>query len=616
MCDSDTAGKEPRPTAPPHLLLRTGPAIALLVLVSLAYNWYYLTGGFLGEDYMFLNMLRQEPPPYSRWLGFWSTAGDYPALTSLWWFRGTGGVTGFWRPLPSLLFEGSVRLFGERAFPLHLLSVVLHGLVGGTLFLLVRRVTGRPLVALLAGLFFLSCEDHSMGVGWITTMTDLVCVLLVNLSLIAHALWLEKRKCWALAASLVALAFALLSKESAVVAPLGIALMTLAMPRGREQELPPPSASFLRARGGGFLRDWLSWAPAVALLVVYLGVYRLIGFGGLSSSLYVDPFSQPGRYLAHLVEHLPIMWLATLSPVPPSLTMFWSEIIPALAVAGAVAFVVWVAGLWSMRRSALVAWAMALYILALLPQMSTDASERCLYFPTIGSSILLALLLVQIGPIARRVAPAARRSPGPARFVGWAVLTCVLAPGVLLSATCPYMYAPSFERMNKDASSIFPHLEKRVPDHLLVLNTSGPMGTFYLHPIIEFQAGREIDVRVLSSMNGVMSVERVDERSFVLRADRAGWLTNFFAGVLRSPRRLKPGRVYEKGILTATLGELTPSGRDVLAVRFQVDRPLDHPGLLLMQWDGQVFRPIDLAALPAGQIVTLADTSDLWASMW
>ena len=131
-------------------LLRTGPAVALLVLVSVTCNWYYLTGGFQGDEFIFLTALRQDPLPVSRWLGLWAIS-DVPALTSIWWFEGQG-LSAFWRPLPSLLIEGSVRAFGEHAFPLHLLSVLVHGFVGGTLFLLVRRLTGRPLLAFLAGL--------------------------------------------------------------------------------------------------------------------------------------------------------------------------------------------------------------------------------------------------------------------------------------------------------------------------------------------------------------------------------------------------------------------------------------------------------------------------------
>jgi 4-amino-4-deoxy-L-arabinose transferase-like glycosyltransferase len=224
---------EQQPPASPHRLLRTGPAIVLLVLMSFAYNWYYLTGGFQADDFYFLNMMRADPAPYSHWLGFWA-ADDIPALTNTWWFEG-GDPGVFFRPLPSLIFEGSVRVFGERAFPLHFFSLLVHGLSAGVLFLLVRRLTGRPAPALLAGILFLSCEDHTIAVGWIATMTDLVCVLLVNLSLLAQAFWLRERKPWAICASLVALALAMLCKESAVVAPLAIVLMTLAMPRGRDE---------------------------------------------------------------------------------------------------------------------------------------------------------------------------------------------------------------------------------------------------------------------------------------------------------------------------------------------------------------------------------------------
>jgi hypothetical protein len=142
------------------------------------------------------------------------------------------------------------------------------------------------------------------------------------------------------------------------------------------------------------------------------------------------------------------------------------------------------------------------------------------------------------------------------------------------------------------------------------------MHTFYLHPIITFHAKPGLDVRVFSSMNGVMSVEHIDEDSFVLHADRKGWLTNFFAGALRALSPLEPGMIYEQDIFSATLVGLSRDRRDVLAVRFKLDRPLDFPSLLFMYWDGEVFRPIDLASLSPGQVVTLADTSDLWASMW
>jgi hypothetical protein len=259
---------------------------------------------------------------------------------------------------------------------------------------------------------------------------------------------------------------------------------------------------------------------------------------------------------------------------------------------------------------------MSLYVIALLPQMATDASERALYFPSIGASILLALLVTQIGPIARRIAPGEPRAPRLSRVAGWYVVLCVLVPGIILSATMPYVYTPTFEKPNRQAESILSHLEEQMPDHLVILNTPGPMHTFYLHPIIEFHAGPSLDVRVLSSMNGIMSVERIDDSSFVLRADRSGWLTNFFAGILRAPVRLNPDRAYDRGVLRAQFAELTSNRRDVLAVRFGLNRPLDDPGMLVMRWDGESFRPLNLSTVPVGETITLADTSDVWSSMW
>ncbi len=595
--------------------ISTGVVLGCLLLVAFAYNWSYLRGGFQADEFFFLNMLREDPLPYSRWLGFWSV-DDAAGFSSLWWFEG-GDLGVFWRPVPSLLFETSVRLFGERPLPLHLLSILVHGLVAGTLFLLVRRLTGRPLVALLAGLFFLSCEDHTMGVGWITLFTDLLCVLFVNLSLLAHAHWLVARRAWALAVSLASLALALLSKESAAVAPLILVLMTLVMPRGREVELPAPNLPAWRARGASLLRDVLSWAPALTLLAAYLVLYRLLGFGfgEMASGLYVDPFADPGRYAGRLVSYLPVMWLATLSPVPPSLALFLPQTLPYLAVAGALAFAVWVAGLASLRRSALVVWAMAVYLLALLPQVGGDVSERGLYFPSIGASILLAVLTVRIGPLARRLEPAAARPPALTRKVGWAVLLGVLAPGIVLSACMPYVYLPSLEKLREQVASAVPHVERSGAGHVLLLNTPGMMHTFYPPEILRYYVRPDLDVRVLSSMNGVVSVERTGERSFVIRADRKGWLGNFFAAMLRAAGPLELREVYERDLLTATVVETSPDGRDLLAVKFRLDRRLEDPDLLILQWDGEVFRPLDLAALPVGQSVVLADTSDVWASM-
>ncbi len=582
-----------------------------LLLVSLAYNWYYLTGGFHADDLLLINLLREDPLRFSRWLGLWSTI-DIPALMSLWWVD--PGVAGaFCRPLTSLVFEGSIRLFGETAFPLHLLSIVLHGLVAGGLYLFVRRLTGRNLLAILVGVIYLSCEDHSLTVGWITTVADILCLAFILLALNAHVAWLQRRRPLALAVALMALLLSLGFKESAVVAPVLVVLATLCFPRGTDATLPSLGLSVLRARAVAALRDPLSWAPAVLVFIVYLALYKTLGLGGMNNLAYVDPLSQPVAYLGHLVVHLPVMWLATLTPVFPSMVMFMPETLAPQALLGLVVFAVWLLLLWPLRRWALVLWGMAAYLLALLPQLGADASERLLYVPYVGAAVLLGCLIVQIGPLARRVLP----EPGPgklARAGGWLTLLAVVVPGAVLSAYYPYVMLPSLVAPERQALTALPHVRESRAEHILVLNTSGMFMTLYASSVLEYHQGGYVDLRLLSSCNGVLSVERLPGDSFVLRSDRSGWLSNMFARIFRT-RPLAAGRVYDTDLFQATLLELTADGSDVLEVRFDLKRPLEDPSLLFLYWDGRGFEPLDVASLAPGTSVELADTSDIWAGM-
>jgi len=291
------------------------------------------------------------------------------------------------------------------------------------------------------------------------------------------------------------------------------------------------------------------------------------------------------------------------------------ETLPLLAPAGALLLAPWLAALRTLRTHTLVVWSLLVYLGTLLPQMSTDASERAMYLPSLASSILLALLLARIGPLARRVIPDLPQASKLTRVAGWSVLILVVVPGIVLSLAYPFMYVPSGENLRENVAAAAVWVEERRPDYVLMLNTPGLYYTFYPPTILQFHTRREIDTRVLSSLNGVVSVERVDNNSFVIRADRAGWLTNFFAKVLRSSRQLEPGELFEKPPLTVTILETTETGYDLLAVRFELDRDLDDASLLILQWDGTQFAPLELMSLNPGVEVVLADTSDLWKSI-
>jgi len=588
-----------------HLLLRPVPAMLLLVALAFVYNGYFLTTGFWADEYFFLNMHREDPLPYSRWLGMWS-GDDYSSFGSIWWYE-REAIGEFFRPLPSLIFEASMRWFGESAFPLHLFSITVHGLIAGNLYLLIRRLTARPFVALLAAIVFLSCEDHALTVGWISTFTDIVCVWFVTLSLVVYLRWLDSRRPAALVGSLLLLVPAFLSKESAVLAPLAMALMALYCPEGRDDEVPGFEWAGWKERVRRFLRNWISWVPAVALMAAYLVFYKLHGFGGMNNAMYIDPFGNPGRYLGHLVLHLPVMWLATGSPVPPSLVWMVPESLPVLAAAGVLTLGLLLAGLWSQRRRGLLVWSVVFYLLALLPQMSSDASERGLYLPAIASSIFLAHLLLAIGPIARRLGDTVKPPPRLARIVGWAVALGVLLPGAVMATAMPFVLVPDMSKLERHLATVPPLVQERDPEHVVLLNAPGAFYYFVAPEVVTYQLGRRVNLRTLSSLKAVASVERIDDRNFVVSLDRPGWLTSPFTGMVRPPETPQLGRAYPSGPFTATLKEMTPDGTDVAAVLFRMDRPLNDASVLYLSWDGKTFRPFDLMALPVGEPTVLAE---------
>lgn len=586
--------------------------LPLLPALALALNWPYLGAGFAADDVLLLNLLREGTAP-SWWRGLWSVT-DLECVKSLWW-AGTLDEGGFWRPLPSLVIQGSLALFGETALPLHLLAILLHGASAVLIAVLAWRLAGHFRLGLLAGVAFLACEDHSMVVGWATTITDVLGTTFTAAALVAHASWLERRRPATLVASLLALVLALGSKESVVVVPLGLVGLS-AVAHARAARAGAGPVGWLAALG----RDLPAWLPALLVLAGYLVAYRALGFGVGSSQLYADPFSEPLTFLGHLVVQAPVLWLATLSPVPPSLAVFVPSAQPWLAGLGLVVAGLFLYALRPFRRDPVAWWALLFYLLALVPQTGAEGSERALYLPLVPGSVLLALLASQAGALARRgFAPAASTAePTTAtRLGGWWIVAGVLVPGLVLSAAFAFVYRASFELPGRQVKGLVALVEARRPAHVVVLNTSGPFLTFYLADEVSWRVGRRVDVRVLSSLNGVMTAERTGERAITLRTDRRGWLTNMFALVFRTSTRLEPNQSFRTDLFTAEIVELdmTAAPPDALAVRFDMTRALDDPRVLVVTWTGEAFAVIDLAAVPPGERRVLADTSDVWASL-
>ena len=598
-------------SAPKHQSFWTSPASALILLpiISLVLNWPYLFSGYALDDIIINNAVGTDPFPFSRWLGVWAGAMFHKGFTNIWWIDPDVQIH-FWRPIPSLILEGFMRVFGRNALPLHLLSILLHGLVGTALYIFVRKLSLRHSFAFVAGLFYVVSEDHSGTVGWISTFTDIVCVLFILLSFISHIEWLKFRKARSLIWSIVALIIALGCKETASIAPVGTALLTLLMPNGSADENILWSGFWTRFRQT--LRDYMSWMPSLIVLILYFIAYLTVGPGGMKNLLYIYPIFDPGLYFSHLLVHLPLMLLGTFTPVLLNNTMFDPSLLKPLILPGIVIFIAWIFALLPFRNRPLEIWSFVFYFLALLPQLCTDASSRGLYFPLIPASILIASVTMTTGPfVSRRTVPVERGTRWT-RFMGWVALSVIFVPAVVISILSPFTIVSAFKQPEIEFKTALPYIEAANPEHVIFLNSSGMLLTLYSYDYVHYLTGKIYDVSLLSSVDAVVTLERTGERSFIIRTDRPGWLSSFTARVMRTKAKVEEGRSYDKDTFVATIVETTDDHLDALAVEFDFKMPLDDPELLFLRWNGETFEPMDLTALNIGETVELADTSKLW----
>ncbi len=594
---------------------RAGMLVVLAgaVALSLVLNSPYLFSGYQADDLIFFTMRQREPLPFSRWTGLW--AAPFSAIDgfqALWWAAPDANGA-FFRPLPSLIIEAGMAVFGDNALPLHLLGIVLHGGVAASITAVLVRLGGERRLALLAGLCFLACEDHSMGVGWIATITDLVGTLFVNLALLAHLRYRSGGGWPHLVASLGCLVAALASKESAALAPVAIALAEVLLPP------PLPATAAVRVQPLALFRAGLArarwWAPSALLMVAYLVWYRAAGFG-VSGLMYLNPMTQPVAYAKNLLVGLPIMVLAAVTPVPPSLVMFLPEVAPGLAVVGLVALIVLALALRPVAREPLVVWCTALFFVALLPQLATLPSERLLYLPMVFGSTVLARLLATLPWVGRLVlSTPPPRAPWFTRLTAAGVGVSALLFGLLLSAAYPPMFRQSLDAPAKEVRTAVPAVREAAPERVVFLNTSGSFLTFYVADVLTYALGQRIPVTLLSSANVPFELERVDARTLILRTSERGWISHVFANLVRTEATVEAGSRWVRPGVAAHVESVTEDRLDVLSVRFTFDEPLDGKRVLLLEWTGDRFAPLDFAALRDGERRALSRPKSLWEQM-
>ena len=346
----------------------------------------------------------------------------------VWSFAYPGIHGNYYRPLFLLFLLLNYKLFGPFAAGWHLVSVAAHMGVTYLVYLLARRLTGETGTALIASLIFGLHPVHIESVAWISGITDPLLALFLLPAFLCYLNGRERTvhgRSW-LAGSLVLYGLAMLSKETALILPIIIFAFEWLW-QGAS------GSSRLRMVFDRTRTAMVRIVPFLLLTFVYLGVrwQVLEGLGHTMAPLGVWTiiFTWPHLLLFYLCHLIWPFGLSVFYNVPYVKTPGLVPFVLPLAGLVAVGFLVFL-GVRKLEKTSpgrgrlavfLCAWILIPFIplldLSVLP-VGEIAHDRYLYLPSIGFSILLAMVL-------RRI------SRGKARFLGMPALQ---AASVLLLA--------------------------------------------------------------------------------------------------------------------------------------------------------------------------------------
>lgn len=306
----------------------------------------------------------------------------------------------YMRPIPGWTMHWEYRLWGLNPLPPHLSNLALHALVSIQVSALALRLSGphrSRAFAWAAGLLFAVHPIHTGAVSWLAARYDL-CLAAFGLgSVLKLDDFLRTKSRLSLAASVLLLVGALLSKETAVALP-GILILWALVQRERGEALP-----------------WTVSALMVAMLAAYLAM-RIAVFGELSPGARIYP------PLASLPYDLFVLPLERL--IFPADSSLWAGAwTPIVWILSTLALVTLVAGGFGARAQVrggdalsgrgilkILVFGFGLHQICMFAMFSVASRlsapvvpSRLLYLPSAGFCLLLAAGLGSMGARIQRV---------------------------------------------------------------------------------------------------------------------------------------------------------------------------------------------------------------------
>jgi hypothetical protein len=550
------------------------------LLVALGVSLPTLGMGFALDDYIHLLIFEGKWPLGSPGDLFRFAGGDAEVMRRVvqegpypWWTLPELKIV-FWRPLASALEALDYRLFGQNALGYHLHSLAWYLAVVALFGVLLRRFLPGALGA-LALLLFTVDDAHLLPVGWISNRNALISTAGGLLGLWMHLEWREARKRQALPLSLAGFIVGLAGGESA----LGLLAYVLAY-----------EVVGARGRVGERLR---ALAPAALLALLYLGVYKALGYGAYGSTLYVDPVGEPVRYGVAALGRVPAL-IGGLLGVPVDLWALKPDSRPVLVgvgLGGLALLGLLLRGAWphlseDERRHC--RWLAAGAGLSLLPLASSMPMSRLLLVPSLGASVLLSAVLLH--------AWRAWKQGWRPRGVALAGAVLVLFHLVLAPLSWPAMtvairqLSAASEQLAQQAAGELDS-SRLASQRVVVLGARDTLVGMYV-PLFWALRGQPLPRSwwPLTLVQEPPLLTRTGPASFELEPAPGGhFLASELEQALRGPaHRLDTGAVVQLEGMRVTVLAADAEGPTRLGFEFEV--PLEDPSLVFLRFEDKALR--------------------------
>ncbi len=361
--------------------------VIMIVIVSIAVYFNALFNAFVFDDIFqvvensWIRDIRNIPTIFSQ---------------SVWGFNAKASVLHYYRPTMHIIYMFNYYVFGLNPWGFHLGNVLLHAGVSVLVFVIARRLLKDSYSSwsdtylsppFIAAILFATHPVHTEAVTWVAAVPELACTLFFLLSFYLYIRsWDGTNSTYML--SLLSFIFALISKETALILPIILAVYDYGLNTGRQS----------------FFERLRRYVPYFIIIGLYM-ILRSYGLRDvapvekvvrLSTWQYaVNIMSFFAQYMEKLILPLDLNAYHIFHPMK---SVLQSEGLLSSGIA--IVFMIIVA--LALKKNKPVFFGLILVIVPLIPTFyiignsEVGISERYLYLPSFGFVLLLALIVDKI----------------------------------------------------------------------------------------------------------------------------------------------------------------------------------------------------------------------------